>query len=349
MKLRILLLSLVPALFVCDANGASRRHPTNNTPVRATLADGQILMGEVQTRSLSLISGSGTLEIPLADVGEVVPATGGQLGEAEGRVNVWLRNGSELRGTWADPKLAMSIQVGGAEVPLDLPMNDLARFQLQGNARWPGGPVYRMKTRFGDDFLVDPSKTQLILQNELGTFAPMLSECAYVAPVDDPQGLWRVQLQTGTVLLGHLKDDKVTVALPMGPTEVSVPLDSFVSLKIERWSPVATRTPMSGSPVQAYEQQASGTGSGVMAGLPVDASTGYYDRTVEQAPPAPMTVETAEVVRTEASGWRNSPSRARPSAMAPAAAPAEDEAALAPEVSDWFDSSSLAETKKAQE
>ena len=79
-----------------------------------------------------------------ADVGEVVPATGGQLGEADGRVDVWLRNGSELRGTWADPHLAMSIRVGGADVPVDLPMNDLSRFQLQGDARWPGGPIYRM-------------------------------------------------------------------------------------------------------------------------------------------------------------------------------------------------------------
>ncbi|HNC95099.1 MAG TPA: hypothetical protein PKY30_02555 [Myxococcota bacterium] len=343
MKLRILLLAFTPALFVCDANGASRRAPTNNTPVRATLADGQILMGEVQTRTLSLISGSGTLEIPLADVGEVVPATGGQLGEAEGRVDVWLRNGSELRGTWANPKLAMSIQVGGSQVPLDLPMNELARFQLQGNARWPGGPVYRMKTRFGDDFLVDPAKTQLVLENDLGTFSPMLSECAYVAPVDDPQGLWRVQLQTGTVLLGHLKDDKVTVALPMGPSEVSVPLDSFVSLKIERWSPVATRTPVSN--VYPQERPVQDLSPGVMAGLPVDPQSGYYDRTV-QAAPTQVYTEQAEVVRGESSSLRM-PSRARPSMAAPAPVAVEDEAAPAAE--EWFDSSSLAETKKAQE
>ncbi len=344
MKLRILLLSMVPALFVCDANGASRRPPTNNTPVRATLADGQILMGEVQTRTLSLISGSGTLEIPLADVGEVVPATGGQLGEAEGRVDVWLRNGSELRGTWANPKLAMSIQVGGSEVPLDLPMNELARFQLQGNARWPGGPVYRMKTRFGDDFLVDPAKTQLILENDLGTFSPMLSECAYVAPVDDPQGLWRVQLQTGTVLLGRLKDDKVTVALPMGPSEVSVPLDSFVSLKIERWSPVATRTPTAAPPQEREVVQQMTPGG--LAGLPVDPQSGYYDRTVE-AQPMPAYAETAEVVRGESAG-RRMPSRNQPALAAPAPSVAEDESA-APTTAEWFDSSAMAESKKAQE
>ena len=87
-------------------------HSSPQTPVRATLEDGQILMGQVETRTLRLQSGVGLLEIPLSDVGEVVPAEGGGLGESEGRVDVWLRNGSELRGTWADPEIAMSIAVG---------------------------------------------------------------------------------------------------------------------------------------------------------------------------------------------------------------------------------------------
>lgn len=209
----------------------------NQTPVRATLEDGQILMGEVQTRTLRLQSGVGLLEIPLADVGEVVPVSSGGLGESEGRVDVWLKNGSELRGTWADPKLAMSIAVGGDDVPIDLPMNELSRFQLQGESRWPGGPVYRMQTTYGDDFLVDPARTHLVLENDLGTFSPLLSECKTVTPVGDPTGPWRVQLQTGTVLLGHLVDDTITVALPIGPDEISVPLEEFVSLRVESWGP----------------------------------------------------------------------------------------------------------------
>ncbi len=213
-----------------------------DTPVRATLGDGQVLMGEVQTRVLRLESGAGTLDIPLADVGEVVPASSGGLGESEGRVDVWLKNGSELRGRWADPELAMTIRVGGDDVPIDLPMNDLSRFQLQGDARWPGGPVYRMRTRFGDDFLVDPALTHLVIENDLGTFSPLLSECRSVAPISDPLGVWRIELLTGTVLLGELQDDIVTVALPMGPAEVSVPLEQFVSLRVERWAapPLAT-------------------------------------------------------------------------------------------------------------
>lgn len=310
-------------LFVCTADAASQRPKSGDTPVRATLADGQILMGEVHTRTLRLISGTGTVDIPLADVGEVVPASGDQLGEAEGRVNVWLRNGSELRGTWADPKLAMSILVGGTEIPIDLPMNELSRFQLQGNARWPGGPVYRMRTRFGDDFLVDPARTHLVLENELGTFSPMLSECAYVAPVDDPQGLWRVQLQTGTVLLGHLQDDKVTVALPMGPAEMSVPLDQFVSLKIESWRPVAA------APVE--NGRFNGYGGGSTA-----------DREAVAYPPPSEVVYAAPVVTEEADdGWFSS-ARSRP------ARAAEPEPSPTP-AAEWFDSAELAETKKAQE
>lgn len=224
-------------------------HGAPQTPVRATFGDGQILMGEVETKTLKLQSAAGLLEIPLEDVGEVVPASGGGLGEAEGRVDVWLRNGSELRGTWADPKLAMSIQVGGDDVPVDLPMNDLSRFQLQGGAAWPTGPVYRLRTTAGDDFLVDPTKTELVLVNKFGTFAPKLSECRAVAPIGEANGDWRIELQTGTVLIGHLQRDQITVALPMGPDTISVNLATFVSLRMESWGVVP---PPPAAPARGY-------------------------------------------------------------------------------------------------
>ncbi len=210
-------------------------HPPVDTAVRATLSDGQVLMGEVRTRVLRLTGGSGVLDVPLADVGEVVPA-GDQLQAAEGLVDVWLRNGSQLRGRWTDPALAMGIAVGGREVPVDLPMNELSRFQLQGGEAWPQGPVYRLRTTFGDDFLVDPSRTQLVVENQLGTFSPSLSECVRVAPVDAPDGDWRLELATGTVLIGHLHDAALTVALPMGPEQVTVALANFVSLNVESWN-----------------------------------------------------------------------------------------------------------------
>lgn len=298
-------------------------HNVDHTPVRATLGDGQILMGEVQTRTLRLQSGVGLLEIPLADIGEVVPADAGGLGASDGRVNVWLRNGSELRGTWADPKIAMSIAVGGADVPIDLPMNDLNRFQLQGETRWPGGPVYRLKTAYGDDFLVDPSRTHLVLENDLGTFAPLLSECVAVAPVDDPEGPWRVQLQTGTVLLGNLRDDTLTVALPMGPEEVRVALDGFVSLHVETWRP--TPYPIAPPPPGYGERPAEPVSVAPYGGY----DEGVAAETVEAAP-------TRELTRGHGSSPRQS---------APAAAPSRP---LADDSALWFDNSALQATKDAQ-
>lgn len=335
------ILFLLPSLFI---NTAEAKPHHTETPVRATLSDGQILMGEVHTKTLLLQSGAGLLQIPLEDVGEVVPASGGKLGEAEGRVDVWLRNGSELRGTWAEPKLAMSIRVGGADVPVDLPMNELLRFQLQGGTHWPAGPVYRMRTSAGDDFLVDPARTHLVVVNEFGTFEPSLAECKYVAPIDDPKGLWRVQLQTGTVLLGHLQDDKVTVALPMGPEEVSIPLDQFVSLRLESWQPignrVATATPPT-PPDRAYQADQYPQES-----YEVPGSYGYYqpgsvDSSVAQPSPSYAASQEllTETVRRPA---RGTAARAKPEAQAPAAA-----APVAEE--EWFDSSDLAESKKAQE
>lgn len=305
------------SLFVAHAAHAAHAH--QETPVRATLGDGQILMGEVQTRTLRLMSGSGMLEIPLADVGEVVPADQGGLGASEGRVDVWLRNGSELRGTWADPKLAMSVAVGGDDVAVDLPMNDLSRFQLQGGTRWPGGPIYRLRTRDGDDFLIDPARTHLVLESVLGTFEPLLSECASVAPIDDPRGTWRVQLKTGTVLLGNLQNGQLTVALPMGPEEISVALDDFVSLRVESWNP-RPAPPRYSSSLDVQERE--------------PLSRDYA--------PEPARAEALEAQSVETvAGTTHRKGRA---AGAPTSAPAATEVE-----DDWFDSSALQSAKDAQQ
>lgn len=234
-------------------------HTDADTAVRATLSDGQVLMGAVRTRTLRLESGVGTLDIPLEDVGEVIPIVGGELADANGYVDVWLRNGSELRGKWADPELEMDVAVGGDDVAVSLPMNDLSRFQLQGSARWPAGPVYRLRTSGGDDFLVDPTQTRLALQNKLGSFAPLLSECRSVAPIGRAEGEWRVELTTGTVLIGTMRDQTLTVALPMGPEEVSVPLARFVSLQVEDWGGSrAAQAPEARDAAQRVHAEASG-------------------------------------------------------------------------------------------
>lgn len=276
-------------------------HPQVDTAVRATLSDGQVLMGEVKTRALRLMTGSGLVDVPLSDVGEVVPA-GEKLGVAEGQVNLWLRNGSELRGTWSDPALAMSILVGGGKVGVDLPMTQLTRFQLKGREAWPEGPVYRLRTTWGDDVLVDPTRTRLQVENQLGSFSPALSECVSVAPIDRPDGDWRIALSTGTVLVGHLKDAEVTVALPMGPKELTVPLANFVSLRTEWWgtppvAPPAVRHDDIGVPT--YPAEVLDHGTTVSEAAPVGRPAG---KVVQTAPG----VAGGAAPRREAPGWFDS-------------------------------------------
>ncbi len=294
-----------------------------DTAVRATLSDGQILMGEVRTKVLRLASGVGDLEVPLADVGEVKPVRGDKLGSAEGQVDIWLRNGSELRGRWADPELAMGIAVGGKPVAVNLPMNQLTRFQLQARPEWSNEAVYRMKTSFGDDFLVDPSRTRVQIDNQLGSFSPVLTECRSVAPIGDPEGDWRIELETGTVLVGKLHDNAVTVALPMGPDAVTVPLKNFVSLRMETWQPQVPTPPVYGPVVPDHT---------VPYGYPAvdreDVSSGGYPG-----------AQQAEAV---AAPLRKSPTHKRSGAPAPAtAAPAQQ--------GEWFDSSALDDAKQAQD
>ncbi|MCO4743913.1 MAG: hypothetical protein KC912_03930 [Proteobacteria bacterium] len=205
------------------------------TPLGVALEDGQVVVGEIQTDVLRLDGAFGELQIPLDDVGAIFPAEGDRVGDGGGGVTVWLRNGGELRGVWAEPELRLGLEVGGAMVPIDLPVDGITGVQTRGEAVWPDREVFRVKTTWGDDFLVDAEASQLALENDLGTFAPFLSECVSAAPIGDPTGDWRIELVGGTVLIGPLVDGEVTFLLPMGPESVTVVLDDFVSLQRESW------------------------------------------------------------------------------------------------------------------
>lgn len=246
-------MSLMLLLTACATDPA-------DTAVRATLSDGQVLMGVVQTETLLLDGALGMLEIPLSDVGEVVPVEGDKIDDSEGMVTVWLRNGSELTGFWAEAELAIGIQVGGDEVTADLPVEEMTRFQLQAGQSWPESQVFRVRTIHGDDFLVDPWTTHVVIENELGTFSPTLSECVRLEPVGDPDGDWVIELGTGTVLIGPLAYDSLNLALPMGPETLDVPLEVLVSIERQDWSAAPgldllslTRGASRAEPVQAAE------------------------------------------------------------------------------------------------
>ena len=243
-------------------------------PVRATIDDGQVLMGSIRTPVLLLDGGLGTLSIPWDDVGEVLPVEGDELGSSGGFVDVWLRNGSELTGQWVDAELSMDLSVGGDQLAVDVPVEQLLRLQTQGGELWPQGVVYRVRTSHGDDFLVDPEASRLVMDNAMGTFAPFLSECASAAPIDDPTGDWRIELITGTVLIGPLVDEAITFQLGLGPDEATVPLDKLVSLERQDWGgygypeestgmtdrilsaipkPALHRTPTAAAPVETWD------------------------------------------------------------------------------------------------
>lgn len=235
-------------------------------PVRATLDDGQILQGTVETETLLLETGMGTLAIPVQDVGEVRPVEGGDLLGSGNHVNVWLRNGSELQGRWAEPELLMGLAVGGQIVAVDLPMEQLQRFQLQGGDYLPEATVFRAKTAYGDDFLVDPETTCFNMSNELGTFTPCLDEVVSLASLNDVDGNWRVQLLTGTVLIAPMEDDQMRFGLTTGPEQIDVPFSHLVSVSRQDWSGY-----------DSYAAPASPMGGAGTVDGPAPSAEGWFD------------------------------------------------------------------------
>lgn len=203
--------------------------------VRTTLSDGQVLVGEVRTNILNLETALGALPIPLEDVGEIVPVEGAHLAASNQYVTVWLRNGSELRGRWAEPELSLDVEAGETPVQVELPIGELTRLQTPGELSWPDDTIFRVETTHGDDLLVNAAETAVTFVNELGTFSPTLKECASLEPIGDPKGDWRVTLHTGTVLVGKLQHEALNLALPMGPEQVSVPVAQLKRLSWQRW------------------------------------------------------------------------------------------------------------------
>ncbi|MBX2797838.1 MAG: hypothetical protein KTR31_09225 [Myxococcales bacterium] len=206
------------------------------TPVGATLDDGQVLIGKVRTSALTLTGSFGDVDVPLSDVGMVLPVEGRTLKDSGRNVTVWLRNGSELKGEWSEPELSMALPMGGHEIDVGLEVDRLQALQLQGSEHWPEDGLYRVRTTWNDDFLVDPKATRVVVSNELGRFDPFLSECRAVGPISDPTGDWRVELVTGTVLIGPLDTEEITFALPMGPDEIVVPLEALAALERGVWT-----------------------------------------------------------------------------------------------------------------
>lgn len=253
--------------------------PSLDLPVRATLDDGQRVVGAVETELLRLVTDYGTLAIPLSDVGEVRPVESDALGGSANHVGVWLRNGSELRGRWEEPELRMSIWIDEQPVELDLPMESLTRFQFQGGDLLPLGQVYRLRTIYGDDLVVDAEQTRLRMESDLGTVFPLLAEIHTLAPATgDPAGDWRMELFTGTVLIGSLggmgeDPEALELRLPLGPETITLDVAAITRIERQDWGDY-------GSWSQDYRSRAAPAVEAL--GYVEGDSGGWFDNRVQQ-------------------------------------------------------------------
>ncbi|MBI4613488.1 MAG: hypothetical protein HY720_07760 [Planctomycetes bacterium] len=224
--------------------------------VRITMVDEQVLVGRLTTRTITLDTGLGELGFDSEHAGELGPLEGPGVDASGHLVKLWLRNGSEFTGEWQKPEVEVYLEVGGEEYSIDVPIVKLARLQFRGEEIWPEESVFRIKTKDGDDFFVDVTRTRLEFESDLGTFRPYLEEIEKLDPLDDQKKKWRVTLSTGTSLVSVLKQDELDLALAMGPEKLVVPLASIVSMERQWFGPV-------------YTEQSLASRSG-----PMDAQTG---------------------------------------------------------------------------
>jgi hypothetical protein len=61
-------------------------------------------------------------------------------------------------------------------------------------------------------------------------------------PLGSPEGDWRVELLNGTVLIGPLQGGEIEFVLPHGPDALTVPLERFVAMERQYWTPPVEQT-----------------------------------------------------------------------------------------------------------
>lgn len=201
--------------------------------VQVTLSDGQKVVGYLATQSLTLASSLGNLTFDTAEAGEL-----GLVEEKEGKpsdnkVRLWLRNGSEFVGQWQKPSITVGMEVGGKLHSIQVPIEKLKRLQFQGKDIWPNQAVFRIVTRYGDDFFVNVTLTQMTFSNEMGTFSPFLSEIRQLEPMDEQNQQWKIHLENQSIFIAKLEQDTLDLRLEMGPKELKLPLASVQRMNRE--------------------------------------------------------------------------------------------------------------------
>lgn len=210
--------------------GCQSAQTTSGPKVQVTLSDGQRIVGQLSTSTLVLEGSLGELRFATKDAGELGLVGGENVQQSENQIRLWLRNGSEFIGNWQKPSIEILMALGGKTQQIQIPIAKLKRLQFQSQAVWPSDPVFRIITHKGDDFFVDVTKTQMIFANEMGTFAPFLSEVVQLQQNDDN---WRIHLQNGSVFLAKLQQDTLDLHLSMGPPRLAVPLTAIKRMNRE--------------------------------------------------------------------------------------------------------------------
>ncbi|MHC4778875.1 MAG: hypothetical protein ACYTFG_09905 [Planctomycetota bacterium] len=212
---------------LCAAVISSCKSGPSKPKVRVTLNDGQVLVGELTTRTFTLKTDMGTLRFDTSDAGELGPLTGSDMKKSERTVKLWLRNGSEFVGSWEKAAVTVALDMGGKDISVEVPIEKVERLQFEGEAEWSDDPMFRVLTKTGDDFFVDLTKTQIVFSNELGRFDPFLKEIENLKPLDTEKKKWEVRLEAGTVFNAEIAQDALELRLDMGPESFKVPLASI--------------------------------------------------------------------------------------------------------------------------
>ncbi|MBI4569224.1 MAG: hypothetical protein HY719_12585 [Planctomycetes bacterium] len=232
---RATMVAAVVVTVACAAAAWGCAGRARDTSVRATLADEQVFIGDLDTKTIALKTGIGALDLDPADIGEIGPVEGSDLKVSGAAVKVWLRNGSEFAGSWTDPSAAIAVTIGGERQSVPLPIERLKRLQFTGSEVWPEEKVVRVLTTSGDDFLVDAASSRMTLTNDLGSFRPTFDEIAALRPLTAENRQWRVELTSGMVLLGAVEGESLRFRMHLGPREVDVPLIKLKEIRQEFW------------------------------------------------------------------------------------------------------------------
>ncbi|HOX42166.1 MAG TPA: hypothetical protein PK668_01150 [Myxococcota bacterium] len=203
------------------------------------LNDGQVVAGALDTSAFTLKTQLGALEFAAEDAGEIGPLEGGDLQESGSLIRLWLRDGSEFVGDWQKPIVRVTLEVGGAQVPVDVPIQKLARLRFRGQAVGLERPAFRVLTHSGDDFYVDAEQSRVRLKGEMGTLEPFLAEIVSLERRSPGKNDWRLVLKNGCVLHAAVEPDGVDLRPMLGPERIQVAWSEVQRLELASTAPLA--------------------------------------------------------------------------------------------------------------